>query len=102
RERLCSENDEKSEKEKSPNKTPTKGSPKQTEEEVDPKIKSNKAEKSLIALGHLKNMNDSIISSPEIFIGREEEIDRSVRVLRRKQKRNLMIIGESGTGKTSL
>lgn len=103
---LCSENEE-TEEDSSKNVKKRKGAaqnpvPSNPEEESDPQIRANKIEKTLIGLGHLRNMNNYALANSEVFIGREKEIDRAVRVLCRKQKRNLMIIGESGTGKTSL
>jgi ATP-dependent Clp protease ATP-binding subunit ClpC len=56
----------------------------------------------LIKSGFIENLNDSVIKSKEKFIGREDELERCIRILLRKKKRNVIIIGESGTGKTSL
>ena len=38
---------------------------------------------------------------PEIFIGRENETDQALRILCRKNKNNILIIGGSGVGKTA-
>lgn len=104
---LCSEKEEsediaKNIKKKSPSGPINKSSNSGADDETDPQARVNKIEKNLISLGHIRNLNNIIISDPETFIGREEEIDRAIRILCRKQKRSLMIIGESGTGKTSL
>jgi len=72
---------------------------KETETE---KQKDTKLEESLIQVGFIENVNRTIVENKEIFIGREKEIERCIQILCRKKKRNLVIIGESGTGKTTL
>ena len=36
------------------------------------------------------------------FVGREKELDRAIRILSRKEKSNVIFIGEPGVGKTAL
>lgn len=40
------------------------------------------------------------LEAPEIFIGREKEIDQALRILCRKNKNNVLVIGGNGVGKT--
>ena len=65
----------------------------------------NKIEKlrvSLIEQGLIENINYKVSQKKEKFVGRKKEIQRCMRILLRKKKKNVIIIGESGTGKTSL
>ena len=64
--------------------------------------KIEKLRVSLIKQGFIENLNYKVSQQKEKFIGREKEIQRCMRILLRKKKKNAIIIGESGTGKTSL
>jgi len=64
--------------------------------------RDNKIEESLIQVGFIENINKVVIENKEDFIGRDKEIERCIQILCRKKKKNLVIIGESGTGKTTL
>lgn len=46
------------------------------------------------------NKNHQFVS--KFFIGREKELDRAMRILTRREKSNVIFIGESGVGKTAL
>ena len=66
---------------------------------------SNKMEQlrvSLIRSGYIFNLNEAVSKQEEKFIGRQQEIARCNRILLRKKKKNVIIIGEPGTGKTTL
>ena len=59
-------------------------------------------EKQLFDTGVLKDLNSFILKKNEKIVGRDEQIQRCVRVLCRKKKSNPIIIGEPGVGKTTL
>lgn len=61
------------------------------------KIKSKLTEQ-----GYIQSLNDLCRENPEEFIGREKEIERCIQILCRKKKKNALIVGEPGTGKTAL
>ena len=48
------------------------------------------------------NVNEDTKAKKELFIGREEELDRLIQILSRKNKNNPLLIGEPGVGKTAL
>lgn len=48
------------------------------------------------------DMARSTVYTTEILIGRDQELDRIVQILTRKQKNNPLLIGEPGVGKTAL
>jgi len=58
--------------------------------------------KSLLKDGFITSLNIEMAKTNEKIIGREKEINRIFQILARKNKNNLIIIGESGTGKTAL
>jgi ATP-dependent Clp protease ATP-binding subunit ClpC len=67
--------------------------------------KSNKYDKlkaNLIAYGYIEDLNKKVTEKPEIFFGRETEIKRCIQILCRKSKRNVIVLGENGVGKTKL
>lgn len=66
------------------------------------KKQSNNVEQGLKKENYIENINDRVKGKNEKFIGRDFEINRCTQILCRKKKRNLIIIGESGVGKTSL
>lgn len=66
------------------------------------KKESGKLESSLKEMGFIRNLNEIAQENKENFIGRVKEIDRCVQILCRKKKRNLIIVGEAGTGKSAL
>lgn len=74
--------------------------PKKNDASYDEKIE--KLRLNLIRMGHISNLNEAVAEQKEKFIGRKKEINRCMRVLLRKKKKNVIIIGEPGTGKTSL
>ncbi len=49
-----------------------------------------------------ESLNDKVRKRGDIFIGREEEIDRMVQILARRSKNNPILVGEPGVGKTAL
>jgi len=59
-------------------------------------------ETTLIQQGAIKNLNSVCVKRKEKIVCRENEIDRLVEILTRKKKRNPIIVGESGVGKTTL
>ena len=63
--------------------------------------RQDKIREALIANGYIENLNETVKRSKEKFIGREKELGRCVRILLRKKKRNVIVIGETGTGKTA-
>lgn len=50
----------------------------------------------------VKNLRNVVKEKPEPLIGREQEIDDTIRILCRKQKCNPLHIGEPGVGKTTI
>lgn len=56
----------------------------------------------LINCGYIEDLNEKMRISEEKFIGRDDEIARCIRILSRKKKRNAIIVGEPGTGKTAM
>lgn len=48
----------------------------------------------------LINLNDSIVEHS--IVGRDEEINKMVRILCKKEKNNVLIVGDPGVGKTAL
>jgi len=58
--------------------------------------------KYLFDSGILKNLNDSVFKKNEKIVGRENQIKRCIGILCRKKKSNPIIIGQPGTGKTTL
>lgn len=61
-----------------------------------------KNKKNMIASGFLEDIMRKVSMDLDSFIGREEEIRRCFQIMCRKKKRNPIVIGEPGTGKTSL
>jgi ATP-dependent Clp protease ATP-binding subunit ClpA len=61
-----------------------------------------RAKQNLLSFGYISNLNDKVLKSDDKFIGREEEIKKCIQILCRKKKRNVIVIGEPGTGKTAL
>lgn len=49
-----------------------------------------------------ENLNDQVRRRGEAFIGREEEIERTIQILCRHSKNNPILIGEPGVGKTAI
>ena len=49
-----------------------------------------------------ENINQRVIEKKEILIGREEELERIIQILGRKNKNNPLLIGNPGVGKTAL
>lgn len=48
------------------------------------------------------NLNDKAQNSDDLVIGREKEIDNIIKILLRKNKRNPILIGDAGVGKTAI
>ena len=53
-------------------------------------------------LQYTTNLGEEAIARGEEFFGREEETDRIIRILGRKNKNNPLLIGEPGVGKTAI
>lgn len=53
-------------------------------------------------LSLLTNVSEFVKANPEPFVGRDEEIDKTIKVLHRKHKNNALHVGEPGVGKTAL
>ena len=51
---------------------------------------------------YLTCLNRSDNMAAKHFVGREKELDRAIRILSRKEKSNVIFIGEPGVGKTAL
>lgn len=49
----------------------------------------------------LKNINKKVIAENMTFVGRTLEFERASRILSRKKKNNIILIGKEGVGKTS-
>lgn len=49
-----------------------------------------------------ESLNEKVKKRGDIFIGREEEIDRMVQILARRNKNNPVLVGEPGVGKTAI
>ena len=64
--------------------------------------RDQKIKESLMGYGFIDNLNEIVKTNKESFVGRETETERCIRVLLRKKKRNVIIVGETGTGKTAL
>jgi ATP-dependent Clp protease ATP-binding subunit ClpC len=92
--------------------TVTTGSKEEKENSIDQYIKSNKkddpfqkfekAKLNLTSCGYIEDLCEKYKKSHDRFVGRENEISRCVQVLCRKKKRNILVIGESGVGKSAL
>jgi ATP-dependent Clp protease ATP-binding subunit ClpA len=55
------------------------------------------------ALQHFaENLNQKIAKRGDIFIGRQNEIDRLIQILSRRSKSNPILVGEPGVGKTAI
>lgn len=63
---------------------------------------SSKMEQQFKAADFIIDLNEIMSSSEDKIIGRNSEIDRCVQILCRKKKNNVIVIGESGVGKTEL
>jgi len=50
----------------------------------------------------LSSMTDAALKNPPLLIGREKEIDQIVSVLLRMKKKNPLLVGPAGVGKTAL
>lgn len=65
--------------------------------------KEKKEEKSDALAQYTVNLNKKAESGKiDILIGREEEVDRTVQVLARRNKNNPLYVGEAGVGKTAI
>ena len=51
---------------------------------------------------YAENLNEKITKRGDIFIGRNEEIDRLIQILSRRNKNNPLLVGEPGVGKTAI
>ncbi len=51
---------------------------------------------------YAENLNEKVASRGDVFIGREEEIDRMIQILSRRNKNNPLLVGEPGVGKTAI
>jgi ATP-dependent Clp protease ATP-binding subunit ClpC len=71
-------------------------------QQIEIKKKELKVELGLRQLGFIENLTEITANDDEKFIGREKEIDRCLQILCKKKKKNLVIVGESGTGKTQM
>ena len=69
---------------------------------VDELKKQSKKSSELDNIFDLTNLNQKALKNQPILIHRENEINRLIEVLLRKQKQNAIIIGEPGVGKTAL
>ena len=65
--------------------------------------KYDKLKIDLIKSGLLVDVGKKVKNNnKDVFVGREKEIKRSIQILCRKKKKNLIILGESGVGKSFL
>ncbi len=68
-----------------------------------PQIKEKEKEKSEALAQYTINLNKKAESGKtDILVGREEEVDRTVQVLARRNKNNPLYVGEAGVGKTAI
>lgn len=49
-----------------------------------------------------ENLNEKVKKRGDIFIGRDQEIDRLIQILGRRSKNNPLLVGEPGVGKTAI
>ncbi len=68
-----------------------------------PQVKDKEKEKSEALAQYTVNLNKKAESGKtDILVGREEEVDRTVQVLARRNKNNPLYVGEAGVGKTAI
>lgn len=78
-----------------------KASP-ETKSEKENNSNYEKNRNNLISYGFIESVNERVKKTKDKIFGREKEIKRSIQILCRKKKKNVMVLGESGTGKTAL
>ena len=66
------------------------------------KINYDKAKISLIKNGYIDDLNEISQKENVIMIGRDKEINRCIQILCKKRHKNIIIIGDTGIGKTGL
>ncbi len=49
-----------------------------------------------------ENLNEKVKKRGDVFIGRDEEIERAIQILCRRTKNNPLLVGEPGVGKTAI
>jgi len=65
-----------------------------------PSTKEKKASLDIAGVSALSSMNEKALREPPILIGREKETDEIINILLRKERRNPLLVGEAGVGKT--
>lgn len=50
----------------------------------------------------ITNVSEFVKENPEPFVGRDKEIGKTIQILHRKKKNNVLHVGEPGVGKTAL